>query len=451
MANSERLSTRTKIAYASGDTGVAMFLTVTGSFLLFYLTDVLGANPSAAGLALILPKIWDVITDPLMGILSDRTKSKLGRRRPYLLFGGIVFALSFVLLFAVPHLVPAFGGITGVALLYAFACTAYTVYATPYGCMTAEITDRYDERTEIAAWRQFFVIIAALFAGALTMILVRAFGDGTQGFFRVSLVFAVIVATFATISFVATRDLPSSTTSPESLSLKEQVRAVIANRPFKALFAAFFIQQISVGVFLAGIIYQIKYVLVLDEKTMGLVFLCFYVSAALSVPIWVRLARRLQKKSAYSIGVVIVSVSFLAAFMAGTLWLFCALMICGGFGAAAFMVFSQAMLPDTIEFDAARSGARREGIFYGLFTSGQKTANAFGPAIVGVMLDRFGFVSGLEAASQSDSAILGIRVAVVAVPALLFLVSLIPLQRYRIDAKSFEELKERAAAREIVG
>jgi GPH family glycoside/pentoside/hexuronide:cation symporter len=446
---STALRRRTKIAYASGDAGVAIFLTVTGSFLLYYLTDVLGANPSAAGLALILPKFWDVITDPLMGMISDRTRSSMGRRRPYLLFGGVGFAASMVLLFALPHWVPAFGGVTGVALLYAFSCTAFTIYATPYCCMTAEITESYSERTEIAAWRQFFVIVAALFAGAATMAMVKAFGGGTAGFFRVSLVLGVVILCFSSIAFVSTRGLPSSRTSLESLSWKEQMGAVMANRPFRALFSAFFIQQISVGVFLAGIIYQIKYVLALEEERMGIVFICFYVTAALSVPMWVRVASRLQKRDAYSLGVVLVSASFLSAFAfaSSSFVLFCSLMVTGGVGAAAFMVFSQAMLPDTIEFDAARSGARREGVFYGVFSSGQKTANAFGPAIVGIMLDAFGFLPGLSAEEQSPRAILGIRIAVVAGPALLFLLSLIPLRRYHIDAERFEELKRQARER----
>ncbi|TFH43625.1 MAG: MFS transporter, partial [Chrysiogenales bacterium] len=145
----KKVATSIKLAYGVGDIGSNIFIVTSGFFLLFFLTNVVGINPALAGLVLLFPKLWDVVSDPIMGAISDRTRSRWGRRRPYLLFGALPFGLSFFFIFLAPGYATEMARALHVGLMFALGCTVFTVINVPYSSMVAEMSDDYNERMSI--------------------------------------------------------------------------------------------------------------------------------------------------------------------------------------------------------------------------------------------------------------------------------------------------------------
>ncbi|MBU2648944.1 MFS transporter, partial [bacterium] len=189
----DRLPLLTKIGYGLGDVGSNFFIVTTGMFLLFFLTNILGVEPAIAGLALLFPKLWDVVSDPIMGAISDATRSTMGRRRPYLLYGAVPFGGSLFFLFLAPHYQSGTARAIHVGIVFAIACTTFTVINVPYSSMVAEMSDNYNERMSITSFRMAFASIGALMAGGLAMPLVNLGGGGESGFRLMSLVFGVMM------------------------------------------------------------------------------------------------------------------------------------------------------------------------------------------------------------------------------------------------------------------
>src|SRR5579872_6888189 len=181
-----RLSRSTDIGYAVGSIGTAAFATVPGLLLLYYLTNVLGVAAGVAGAVVLLPKFWDVLANPLVGSLSDRTRTRWGSRRPWMLVGGVLLPVLFFLMFSAPAGSPA-ASAAYVALLFLVAATAYACFQVPYLAMPAEITDDYDERSTLMSYRVALLAVGILLAGAVAPAIVQAAGGGRDGYRLMSL------------------------------------------------------------------------------------------------------------------------------------------------------------------------------------------------------------------------------------------------------------------------
>lgn len=200
------LTRREKLAYGYGDTGLSMSYTIISFFFLFYLTDVAGLHPGLAGGVVLIGKLWDAITDPLIGYLSDRTHSRWGRRRPYFLFSAIPFGLSFSLLWISVSIDNQLSLFFYNALLYLIFTTSYTLFAVPYVSLTPELTLNYDERTNLTAYRMAFSIIAGLIAVALPMTIVDHFDNPQTGFMIMGAIFGLIIITSPLSVFFGTKE-----------------------------------------------------------------------------------------------------------------------------------------------------------------------------------------------------------------------------------------------------
>ena len=436
----QRLPLGIKLSFGIGDISNNIFIVTTGMYLLFFMTNVLGINPALAGMMLLFPKIWDVISDPVMGALSDITRSRFGRRRPYLLYGAIPFGLAFFVLFIAPGHETEFANALQVSLLFALGCTLFTVVNVPYASMVPEMSDDYNERMSITSFRMFFASFGALLAGALALNLVDAGGGGAAGFRMMGSVFGAGIVIFCLICFFGTKKAPSLPPKKEMPPMKEQIRIAARNFPFVMLMTSYFLQALAIGVMMAGFIYYVKYAMDLPETAMNVAFPIFLVTGMLFIPVWLAVGKRFGKIKSYYFGLALFTVMMGSLFFTSPslLWLFYVQVFLAGIGFSSFQLFPFSMLPDTIEYDQMQSGLRREGVFSGMWSAGQKIAYSVGPPIVGFALALSGFVTE---GVQPESLDIGIRAIFCLFPAAMILLSFLPFRKYTLTEEEFERVK----------
>ncbi len=435
-----KLSLGIKLSFGIGDVAMNIFIVTTGMYLLFFLTNVVGVNPALAGTMLLIPKLLDVILDPIMGAISDVTHSRFGRRRVYLLYGAVPFGISFFVLFLVPGFQTEFANALQISLLFALGCSIFAMVNVPYASMVPEMSDDYNERLSIVSFRMSFASIGALLAGGLTMVLVSAGGGGADGFRFMGGIFGLAIIASCLWCFFGTRKAPSLPPHKETPPLKEQVKVAARNYPFVVLMTSYFLQALAIGVMMAGFIYYVKYAMNLPETAMNIAFPIFMVTGVIFIPAWLAVGKRLGKIKSYYIGLAIFTLSMGSLFFtsASQLFLFYAQVFIAGIGFSSFQLFPFSMLPDTVEYDQMQSGMRREGIFSGMWSAGQKIAYSVGPPIVGFALALSGFV--VEGV-QPESVAIGVRVIFCLFPAAMILLSFLPFSKYKLTEEEFEKIK----------
>jgi len=419
---------RHRISYGAGSVATGIFAASPGLFLLIYLTDTLAVPAAVAGLALLLPRVWDVITDPLMGMISDRTKSRWGRRRPYLLFGALLAPVLFFGIFATPDTGVPFTNFLWVTGVYALAATAFTVFAIPYLAMPAEMTDAPHERTRILSWRMAALVIGILLAGAVGPELVKLGGGGRGGYSLMAAVLAVFLFVAMMACVFGTGGTRMVERSENALPLRQQIAAVIGNRRYMILLASYILQSMATGAMMASVPFFAKYTLAGNETTITILFLCLVLPSLLTMPIWVRLSATFGKKACYVFSVLIFGLGAGGLYFAdpGQLILVYLVVAIMGCGYAGTQLFPFSILPDIIADDRQMSGEAREGVFTGVWMASEKTAIAIGGFVSATVLAFAGFVesTGGVSVAQPGTAMTGIAIIFTVVPAILLLISL---------------------------
>jgi Na+/melibiose symporter-like transporter len=312
--------------------------------------------------------------------------------------------------------------------------------------MVPEMSDDYNERMSITSYRMSFASIGALLAGGLTMALVEAGGGGGSGFRFMGVIFGVAIVISCLVCFFGTAKAPGRPPQKEMPPLGEQVRVAAKNYPFAMLMSSYFLQALAIGVMMAGFVYYVKYAMALPETAMNIAFPIFMITGVIFIPVWLAVGKRLGKIKSYYIGLAIFTVMMAGLFFVSSsqLWLFYALVFFAGIGFSSFQLFPFSMLPDTVEYDQMQSGLRREGIFSGMWSAGQKIAYSVGPPIVGYALALSGFVAG---GVQPESVNVGVRVVFCLFPAVMILLSFLPFSKYKMTEEEFEKVKAKIAQR----
>ena len=428
MKPPNRLPLRTKLGYGVGDLGGNLFFTIMGFWLLNFVTDSLGLAASLAGLALLVGRVWDAVTDPLMGSLSDRTVSRWGRRRPYLLFGAPAVVVGMTLVFLD---VGGRGWSDGALFAWVvFAVcvvnTAYTVVYVPYGALTPELARDFQERTNLTGYRMAWAIVGTLLgAGAFTIV-----ADGA-GYAVAGLAFGIITAGVVLITFASVRERPVAPQRVPVGNVFASYRAALRVRPFR-------LALVPWTLFMTGIVVATSAVPFYFEHLYGRPELARFASLVLllaafaSIPMWVWLSRRLGKRTAYNAGMVIFGAALLVAYLVAhrdvaTLFV---VMAVAGVGLATNYVMPWSIIPDVIDYDELENGQRREGVFYGMWTFLQKLGLGVAGLVSGAVLQWTGYVPDVL---QTPLALHGIRLLIGPVPALFLVVGILVLSRYPID------------------
>jgi GPH family glycoside/pentoside/hexuronide:cation symporter len=401
----EALPTKTKILYGAGDFGFSLTDTTIGVLYAIFLTDVVGIRAGNAAWVFLIGRIWDFVNDPVMGYISDRTRSRWGRRRPYLLFGFIPFAIAFTLLWIKPPLT----GEAALVAYYAFAYVLYDAAATavymPYFALTPELTLDYDERTKLTSYRMFFSIIAGLVAFTVPLAVIgRMRPENADKVLMIGAIFGLASALPLLLTFFGTRERPEFQTQ-STQPIMESLRAAFKNRPFVFAMFIFLFTWAAVNLVQSMMLFFLKYRMNLEDESdliMGTVF----VTALLTLPFWEWASRNTDKRKSYIGGMVFLSVvltilAFLSPDAGMTFVLLLAFL--AGIGVAAVHVLPWSMIPDAVEWDEYETGRRHEGMFYSLVTLLRKVASAIAIPSMLWILEASGFVS--NAPTQSDSAI----------------------------------------------
>jgi len=446
----QKVPRRVILGFSIGSLGTGIFSVTPSVLLLYFMTDILGIAAALAALAVAVPKFWDVVTDPVMGMISDRTRSRWGRRRPYLFIGAVLMSVSFVFLFSVPESLSVAGRFWYVFVIFILSATAYTIFAVPYITMPAEMSTDTHERTVIMTYRMVFATAGLLVGASVAPMLVDWFGGGRAGYASMSYLVGGFCAATMMVTVFSTRSVRATEYTPSTLPIREQLLQGMRNRPFFVLLSAYFLQLAGMATFLAAAPFFVVYVTGAGAGATGLIFLCLMGAGLLSMPAWAGLSRHLGKLNCYTVAVILyalISLGFVLIDGAGKETMLYALSAVLGIPFGCIMMMPFSMLTDAVRFDSIRTGLHREGVFTGLWTAGEKSGLAIGPMIAGVTLGLFGFAeaSGGTPVEQTTSAIWGIRVAFAVAPAVIVLCSLPILHRYDLDEEKLT-LDERAVA-----
>lgn len=454
MPENEKLNLSTKLAFGAGDLGAAITANIGVFFTAIFLTDVAGLDPGLAGWVLLVGKIWDAINDPMVGVLSDRTKSRWGRRLPWMLYGAIPFGITFFLQWIVPN----FGG-NQWALFWYYVIVAiffnafYTIVNLPYTALTPELTSDYDERTKLNSFRFGFSIsgsILSLFVVLLIQNLIP--NDRIQQYLLVGLVCAVIsvLPMYWCVWGVRDRVLAVAARHPEieepvSVPFFQQLKIVLNNRPFLYVIGIYLCSWLAVQLTAAIIPYFVVSWMRLPDPYITQVILAVQVTALAMLYVWSAVSQRVGKRGVYfmGMGLWIIAQAGLFFLQPNQVSLMFVLAVMAGVGVSTAYLIPWSMLPDVVELDELKTGQRREGIYYSFVVLLQKVCLAIAVFLVLKSLDLAGYLKPIAnnpPPIQPDSVLFAIRFAIGPLPTLALIVGLILTYFYPITREVHAEI-----------
>lgn len=450
----------TKIIYGTGDWGMATFNTLRQIFYAIFLTDVVGLEPRLASLAALVGVIWDAINDPLVGVLSDKVRSKWGRRRPFLLLFAVPYGVAFLIFWWTPPWQNQILLMIHMMLAYALGDTLQTLVIVPYHALTPELTSDYDERTSLASYRMFFnflaSIITAVSAPMLVDATIKAGGTQQQGYVLVSLIFGVSAIIPYLLIFFSIREREVDAEVTELISFRETLHTAWENIPFRFATALYMLNWVTfdlVGVILPYyLLYWISqgnlvavvpgFGLPIESVVLGLML----ITSIIVLPLWTWLAKRLGKRIAYIIGI-----AFWAVLMALIIFipplnytLVVVMSVLIGISVSAAHVLPDAIFPDVIDWDELRTGKRHEGIYYGAKNFIRKLTTAFAIFLTLQVLGWVGYQAppeGVTHFTQPESALWAIRILTGPVCVLLLLSVIAVTWLYPLNRNRYQRIQ----------
>ncbi|MEA5579761.1 MFS transporter [Nodularia harveyana UHCC-0300] len=461
-----KLDLKTKLAYGAGDLGPAITGNISIFFLLVFFTNVAGIPAGLAGSILMIGKIWDAINDPIIGVLSDRTKSRRwGRRLPWMLYGAIPFGIIFFLQWIVPrfsadqssNIWPLFWYYVVIGLL---SQVFFTVVSLPYAAMTPELTQNYDERTTLNSFRFAFSIGGSILSLILAQIIFSTDRNEQEQYLLLAGICAVIsvLALYICIFGVRDRVLAFETKrhqleQPKSIPFSEQIKVVFSNRPFLFVIGIYLFSWLGVQVTATTIPYFVINCMGLTNSDVPTVMIAVQGTALLMLFIWSALSKKIGKKVVYFLGMSswIIAAGGLFFLQPSQIPLMYFMAVMAGVGVSTAYLVPWSLIPDVIDLDEFNTGQRREGIFYGFMVLLQKLGLALGIFLVGNALQSAGFqptIAGQPLPIQPDSALVAIRIAVGPLPTVFLICGVFLTYFYPITREMHAEIMMKLKARQ---
>lgn len=434
------------LGYGVGQIGGQILRDTPSLILPIYMTTVLGLEPALAGLSIMIAKFWVVLADPIVGVLSDRSRSPWGRRRPYILAGGLLAAACFVMMFVVPALEGQLALFLYATLVYLLLNTGFSLFSVPYLTMASEMSDDPDERTKLISYRNACLAIGLIMGGAVAPKIVawvtqQLGGTPREGYQWMGLAMAAVIAISSLGVFLGTAKAPARAATAKTLPLREQMRVAWQNKPFVVLIAANIVQYISAGIGYAGGFFFMAYAMGLGLDAFNVIpiwIIIISVAAILSMPVLVWAAGRFGKLPVYKWCLALYALNVQAYFFADadSLWIVWLVAVGIGLFNGGFILMSFSVLTDTVNYDRVRSGVSREGALSAVYSAVDKVGNAVGAAIMLGFLSIIGFVKSTDGslAPQTPEVVRSILIFFIVTPALLHASSIFILNRYKLTA-----------------
>ena len=448
LDSAHRCDRRTRTAYALPGFALALIGIPVFVYLPKFYTDAVGVSMTVFGAIFLMARVLDAFVDPAVGVLSDRTRSRLGRRRPYLLWGAPPLALAALWLYIPPPL-GHFGSSVWLAVGVVAFFFLWTLVTIPYRSLGPELTPDYDDRTLLFGVRDAAIIGGTMLAAALPPLVGQLLGvELTPAGERLRFaVYAVAVAPILVwtcwrcVSIVRER---VATTPAHPTGLLRGTRDALRNRPFAVLLAAYTVSAFGSNLPASLLPYYVEHVLHAD--IVGPIFLLYFTVGITCIPLWVRAARRYGKKAAFLAATAINTGAFVFVFFLGEgdVLSYSVFVALAGIGAGAVIVMPNSMQADVIDYDELRTGNRREGQFVGLWSVAEKFAAAVG---VGVAIPILGLAGYVPNQRQTPGVLLTLRILYVLVPVACNAAAFGLTLLYPIDRRSHEAIRAAIADR----
>lgn len=425
------------LGWGVGSLGTITMINSVSALYLFFLVSIVGMQPALAGLLLFVSKVVDIVSDPLMGWISDRSNTRWGRRRPYMLGASLLCGVSLGLLFSLPDLSSGtyfYGYLLLLLTIYTLAITAFNV---PYLAMPAEMTDDYHERSRIMSYRAFFLVSGSFMGTAGSGLLLTLWGRDATAYARVGWVLGAIVTIAMLICVLSTSKARFTTYRRPTVPVINQLKILLVNRPFHVLGGVKALQFLQLA---SGTTATLFFFLAVYGKAEELLF-PFGVSVVLGSIIglrgWLAVSLRIGKREMFMIALcfyVVAYLTWLFADASDPLWMLMARGVFLGLSSGGIVMCSQSMITDVIDYDRRLSGLNREGVFSATFSFIEKTTYALGPLIVGSLLSLYGYDSSIPRGQpQPDSAMFAVAMGQIWIPVFCCVAQFLLLFGYRLD------------------
>ncbi len=426
----KRLSTAKKVVYALGDHTVNLVLSAVSLLYFKFLMEHGGLSPFLAGLVVWIARIIDAFTDPGMGRLSDMTRWRSGRRRPYFLIGALPFGLFFALMWLSVPFESESARFVYYSSTYVCVSLAMTCISVPYLALLPEMATGYDERTSLNTFRSVAAVMGTLAAVGMKPVADAIGGDSAAWAYTAAVTAVWLVVPWLAVYAVSFERPGYDKSTP--LGFLEGMRALAAHRTYRILSMLYILARIAVDLIGAMLLLYFAYWIGREEDfapALGL----FLVMVVLALPAWLAVAKKRDKRTLFIAGAAWWSAIQIALFLADSSWprwVLFAVPSLAALGYAVVEMMPWAMLGDVIDEDELATGERREGMYVGFFTFLRKIGGATAVLMMGLVLELSGFVGGLEQTEQTERALLSIRTMTSLVPMVVLLLAIAVATRY---------------------
>lgn len=451
--DTEKLSFWKKVGFGVGDIYGGGSGVVIGFYYLYFLTDIIRLNPALAGTVILISKIYDAITDPLEGVIGDRTRTRMGRRRPFLLAGIPLIFLSFFFLFYPVSLEQEWARFAVVVLAYLFFSTIVSFVMVSYNALASELTLDYHERTSISSARIFFSTVSSILSALLPLEIVKMFPDVRTGYIIMGLSFGIFYALPFIITFLTTKERKEFQKPPAKFDLRRTFIEPFKVKTFVYVLLMYILAFVAMDIVSSIVIYYMKYFLQRGDEA-NYVSGTLLVMQVISLPFYVWLSRRTSKRTGYIVGALIWMASMALSFLVVPgapefmVYLF-AVMV--GLGTGGIVVMIYAMFPDIPDVDELKTGERREGIYSAMVTFMRKFSSAIAIFLVSNILAISGYKAPVEQVTdgvtkmieqpQTEGFIVALRLVFFFAPVIFLGCALLIARKYPLTAQIHERLR----------
>ena len=442
-----KLSIKEKVGYGLGDTASRFVWDMVGFWILIFYTDTFGISAAAAGTIMLIARGWDMLSDPLMGVIADRTKTRWGKFRPYILWMALPYSVLAVLAFTTPNFGPT-GKVIYAGATYLLLMTVFTAINLPYSSLGAVMTSDSYERAGLNSYRFGFAFTGQLIVTGLALYLAAHFGRGdmAKGYQYTMILFAIISFILFMITFKTTRERVEPPPAQQK-NLKEDIKNLFNNKPWVILFFVGVISFIMFSLQNLSIAYYFKYYIG-QEQSVQVFNVTGAIALILGIPFSKPLAKRFGKRNVFMASSLLSGMFFILLYIPGieNLYSIYTLNILAKFTYAPAVPLLWTMLADTADYSEWKYHRRSTGLVFSAATFAQKAGWGIGGALAGWLLVLFNFEANVE---QTATALTGIKLMISVIPGILYMSCAVLLYYYDIDQKTClqmeKELEERRA------